>query len=85
MKNQQKRFYPMISRMRAKNLAKQLDEDDWKRFLAIVTHVPRPLINMALNETLKAESTAILADSKADAFVSRLKFYAKTFGIKYPD
>ena len=85
MKNKRKRFYPMISRLRAKNLAKQLDEDDWKQFMAIVTYVPRPLINMALKETLKAENTAIIADSKATAFVSRLKFYSKAFGIKYPD
>lgn len=85
MKTKRKRFYPMISRLRAKNLATQLDEDDWKQFLEIVTYVPRPLINMALKETLKAENTAIIADSKATAFIFRLKFYSKAFGIKYPD
>jgi len=85
MKNKRNRFYPIISRIQAKSLAKQLNEKNWKQFLEIVSNVPRPLIRMALRETERANSIAIIPRSKTDSFISRLKFYAKTFGIRYPE
>ncbi len=85
MKTKRKRFYPILSRLQAKSLARQLNEKNWEQFLEIVSNVPWPLIRMALRETERASSIEIIPRSKTDSFISRLKFYAETFGIRYPE
>ncbi len=84
MKNKRKRQYSVITRVQAQNLAKRLGEKDNERFLEITANVPRPLILMALRETERADSFAIVPRLKVDSFMSRLKYYSKMFGIKLP-
>ena len=84
MKKQNDDICSLKTRNCAKELANHLGEQDYMQFLGIVIHVPRRLIQMALEETKKAKSFEMIKQPKTREFKNRLRFYARTYGIKVP-
>lgn len=68
----------------AKEIANRLGESSFKPFIAISALVPKPIIELALKETELAATSDILHRTIHQAFLDRLKYYAKSFGIKLP-
>ena len=68
----------------AKEIAERLGETNFKPFLKISALVPKPIIELGLKETERASSSDVLHRPIFQAFMDRLKFYAKSFGIKLP-
>lgn len=68
----------------AREMAHRLGEKNYMQFLEIVIHVPKRLLQMALEETEKAKSFDMIKQPKTKAFKNRLKFYVRTYGVKVP-